>query len=602
MKLEESFYDYYSRELTYLRQQGSQFAQKHPKVAQRLDFTSQVSSDPHVERLLESFAFMAARLQQDIDQQYPRLTNALLGILYPQFINPLPSLSIAEFNFSPQKGKLSSTHTIQRETKLFVTNPEGETCRFQTCYDVSLRPIEVKAAEVIFSATQPDCLPYLTSNRALKLTLKSFNQGFKSIGLTDLRFFLEGSRLFKNSLYEGLFAQENTVVIQNTSSNPFLIALPAGSLKQVGFKPHESVVPYPKHAHPGYRFLFEYFHFPEKFYFFDIDPIVLPDETSELTIFISLADSFTYKANAITAGNFRLHCSPIINLFNKTSEPIRLDYQRHEYRLIGDLKHEKTTEIHSISQVQTTLEGTSLIRNFKPYFSYDHLKQHDQACFWNARRVPALNNHLGGTDIFLSFVDQNMDPAIPTTQNVFAQLLCTNRALAPEFSAGTLLQPEQENPAAQIICLYRPTLPYYPSTEASSQWRFISQLSLNYLALSNDAVSLQALKEIIQLYAGEQDSSVLPELETIHSLKTKSVMRRFGLDAWRGFVSGTHIQLIIDLEKDVQKNTFLFASVLNHFFALFASVNSFTQLELYQHNNKGSWKTWPPMSGSKPLL
>ncbi|MGI4851445.1 MAG: type VI secretion system baseplate subunit TssF [Janthinobacterium lividum] len=236
MKVEESFYDYYSRELMYLRQQGMQFAHKHPKVAQRLDFTAQISSDPHVERLLESFAFMTARLQQDIDQQYPRLTNALLGILYPQFINPLPSLSIAEFTFSSQKGKLSDTHIVPRTTKLFVTNPEGETCRFQTCYDVALRPIEVQAAEVILSAAEPECLPYLSTTRALKLTLKSVNQGFKSMNLTDLRFFLEGSRLFKNSLYEALFAQEGSVVIQSKSVKPFLISLPTGSLKHSWFQ------------------------------------------------------------------------------------------------------------------------------------------------------------------------------------------------------------------------------------------------------------------------------------------------------------------------------------------------------------------------------
>ncbi|MGI4851444.1 MAG: type VI secretion system baseplate subunit TssF [Janthinobacterium lividum] len=361
-------------------------------------------------------------------------------------------------------------------------------------------------------------------------------------------------------------------------------------------------MPYPEHAHPGYRFLFEYFHFAEKFYFFDIDPIDLPEETSDITLYISLADSFTFKANAITAGNFRLNCTPIVNLFTKTSEPIRLNHQTHEYRLIGDLKHEKTTEIHSITQVQATVKGTTLTEVFKPYFSYDHQKHNDQGCFWNARRVPAVNYHLGGGDIFLSLVDQNMDPTVPANQTIFAQLLCTNRTLASEFSAGTLLQPEQENPAAQIVCLYRPTPQYYPSTEASSQWKLISQLSLNHLSLSNDTLSLQALKEIIQLYAGGQNSNTLPELETISRLETKTVMRRFGQDAWRGFISGTHIRLTVNLEKDVQKNTFLFSSVLNHFFALFASVNSFTQLELYQHNNKGSWKTWSPMSGSKPLL
>ena len=194
-----------------------------------------------------------------------------------------------------------------------------------------------------------------------------------------------------------------------------------------------------------------------------------------------------------------------------------------------------------------------------------------------------------------------MNPHAPPTHTLFANVSCTNRFLAHEIPVESVLEPEKENPAAQIVCLHRPTLQYYPATEGTSQWRLVSQLSLNHLSLSNASTSLLALKEIVQLYADAQTSGSLPELDAILKMQTSSVIRRFGIDAWRGFVTGTHIQLTADREKDVQKNLFLFTSVLNHFFALFASVNSFTELALYNQNHE-VWKTWHPMAGNQPLL
>jgi type VI secretion system protein ImpG len=600
----EPFYDYYSRELTYLRHQGAQFAKKYPQVAQRLDFTLQESSDPHVERLLESFAYLTARLQRDIDDQFPRLTNALLSILYPQFVCCVPSLSIAEFVLSPDKGKLSDLYAIPKGTPLFINTNESETCRFQTCYDIVLGPYELVSAEIITPSSHLSCASMLASPRALKLCLRSFGEGFKRMNLKSLRFFLEGSRLFKNSMYEGLFAQETKIValLGDPEAPDAVYELPSGSLSQVGFKPHESVIPYPGHAHPGYRLMFEYFHFPEKFYFFDIENIFLPQEARMLTFFISLSDAFTFKATDITAQHFRLHCSPVVNLFSKISEPVRLNHRVHEYRLIADLKHEKTTEIHSISEVKATVDGSSRLETFDPYFSYSHQTSREKSAFWISRRMPSLNPDFGGTDVFLSFIDQHMDPHLPPAHTAFAHILCTNRFLAHEIPVEALLEPERENPAARIVCLYRPTLQYYPTSEGTSQWRLISQLGLNHLSLSNDHTSLLALKEIVHLYADAQASGSLPELDAILKMETSSVMRRFGLDAWRGFIAGTRIRLTVDPERNTQKDLFLFASVLNHFFSLFAGINSFTELELYNQNSNEVWKTWHPIAGSKPLL
>ena len=599
-----SFYDYYSRELTYLRQQGKLFAQKYPKVAQRLDFTAQESSDPHVERLLESFAYLTARLQKDIDDQFPRLTNGLLELLYPQFSHPLPSLSVAEFQVSPHKGKISEFHVIPRGTPLFIQTHEGTPCRFQTCYDVYLGPCHLVSAEILRASSDFPAASFFRSSRVLKLHLRSFAGGFKRLNLGSLRFFLEGSRLLKNSLCEGLFAQDATLAVTLGDPNhpEAVYELPARTLVHTGFKENEAVIPYPGHGHPGYRLMFEYFHFLEKFYFFTLENIFLPHDTQDITFYISLSERFSLKETEVSASNFKLHCTPIVNIFSKTSEPLRLDYRTHEYRLIPDVKEEKSLEIHSVAEVKAVREGSSQVETFYPYFSYGVHGNEKGKSFWISRRIPSTTPELGGTDVFLSFVDAHLDPSIPSERTVYATLLCTNRSLAHEIPVGAFLQPEKENPAAQIVCLQKPTLQYYPSTEGTSQWRLISHLNLNHLALSQGQESLEALREIIKLYGDLYTLGSFSELEALLDLKTSSVMRRFGKDAWRGFVSGTRIELTVDAEKDVQRNLFVFSSVLNHFFGLFASINSFTELTLYHSPTHEVWKTWQPLTGSKPLL
>ncbi len=137
---------YYERELTFLRQMGTQFAEKYPKVASRLMLEPGKCEDPHVERLLEAFAFLAARVHLKIDDDFPEITAVLLGIVYPHFIRPIPSMSIVEFQLDVEQGKLTTGLKIPKETILYSRAVGGVPCKFRTCYDTTLCPLTVTAA------------------------------------------------------------------------------------------------------------------------------------------------------------------------------------------------------------------------------------------------------------------------------------------------------------------------------------------------------------------------------------------------------------------------------------------------------------------------
>jgi type VI secretion system protein ImpG len=605
MAEQKYFFDYFQREMAYLRHEGARFAEHYPKVARRLDFSNVESADPHVERLLQSFAFLTARLQKDADDLFPRIANALLETLYPQFIAPLPSSTIAKMDVADAKGKLTSRFKIAKGTELFAHALEGGICRFQTTSDIDLYPLMVKEIDLVSTLDLPKGLGSFTQHRVLRLNLMSLAGSITDIDLQNLRFHIAGDPIIQNKIYEALFLSEPRCAV---SFGPMLqptrmIPAQENLLSSVGFAPEEAMLPYPDHAHPGYRLLQEYFAYPQKFMFVDVNARSFKSEQKELTLYIELADEVGLEAKDISSQLLQLGCVPLINLFHKISEPLRIDHKRLEYRLTADQRREETTEIHSIKQILGIYEGQRDPYLFTPYFSYKHAEvTHEQNKFWHARRKFSRNFKGLGDDIFLSFVDYDFDPAVPGTQSVYAELLCTNRWMAANMPARTELQSDASLPSAKIYCLDRPTQQKYPNRETASQWRLISHLALGHLSLTDSKVSINILKELIQQYGNFGDEQVIPELNIIQDFQAERITQRLGYEAWRGFVQGTRFELTFIEGASRDTSEFLFANILNHVLPQFASINSFTQLAIKKKNLKGIWKEWAPRSGNKALI
>ncbi|MFN7709474.1 MAG: type VI secretion system baseplate subunit TssF [Holosporales bacterium] len=597
---DSNFIDYYQRELSYLRHSGARFAKDYPKVAKRLDLSNVASSDPHVERLLESFAFLTARLQRDIDDIYPRISTALLEVLYPQLTRPLPSTVMICFDHIKGKGKLTEVTTIPRGTALFTRSDRDEICRFMTSYDVDVAPMTLSDAQLMTgNDLEPRLSQLMGGTAVIRLTLKSTAGPFSTQNLSHLRLYLNGMSAQQNQLYEALLAGSRTVVLETDGD---LKPIEEG-LSPVGFEEEEALLPYDPVAHPAYRLIQEYFLFPQKFMFLDIHGLENLGAHQEAYVYLNLDGRTTLNAKDIGPETFRLGCTPAVNLFSQVSEPIRLDERRHEYRLVADQRREKTTEVHSIKRVYTTQEGETKVRSIAPYFSYTQQQlERDENAYWMARRTPALREDLAGSDMYLSLVDLDFNPQLPATKTLYAELLCTNRDLAHAITAGTSFDGEGALPACTITSLTPATLTLYPSMEGASQWRLISHLSLNHLSLSRDPKSLEALKEILMHYGSIAEDNAYKEINGIVAMDVTPTSRRVLNEAWRGFVSGHKVKLTFDLSTSQDSSPYLFASLLNHFFNLYAAANSFVELEVYRANHEGVWRTWQPRIGSRQLL
>lgn len=601
----EALFAAFERELMYLRNEGAEFARAYPRVAARLDFNGHESRDPHTERLLESFAFLTARIQRTLDADFPLIPSALLDTLYPALTAPSPSAAVAHFDVDPDQARAALGFALPDNVSLYAeSRADSLTCRFRTCYPLDLWPIEVVGQEL----TQPERYPALArlgGTAVYRLRLRT--QGtltFADVRPDQLRLFLDAEPALAGGLYGTLLNHALAVVVSGPDGSGEPTVLPADRVRPVGFGTDEDLLRFPAQAHQGYRLIREYFVFPQKFLFLEVDGLSGWPSGSEAELLFVL-DRVPERADRLDRVTVRLNCAPIINLFPKTSEPVRLDQTQSEYRLLPDSRWERATEIHSIQKVSAVMNAADESALVRPFFSYDHQSvRTGPACFWIARRRPSARADMPGSDIWLSFVDLAMDPALPPTRTVFAHTLCTNRGVAEQLPPGTALNLEVDAPVRQVQCLMRPTAQIPAPEQGETLWRLVSALALNHLSLADDGdgAALRALREILILYGHGAGAGVQQQAGGLYSLSSRPVVRRAGVEAWRGFVRGTEVTLTIDESQFAGGSAYLLASVLDRFLALYARVNSFTQLVLKSRQREGVWKRWPARVGERNIL
>lgn len=581
---------HYFEELSWLRSMGARFAGAHPDVASRLELNGNVCPDPHVERLIESFAFLTARIQSGLAADFPEIAAQLLQTLYPHYLNPIPSMTIVRFD-----PKRDAPATIPRNTQLFVPASEGDVIRFRTSYAVDLWPLRVEEARVIdgFDFHYPANRRRAPS--VLRLSLTALGPPFEELGLDTLRLFLKNEAVV-NRLYPLLLGGDRHRVAVTE----------AGSLKipnddylevaPVGFEQDEDVIHFPRISHPAYRLLQEYFAFEQKFHFIDIKGLRgrLRGTSADL---LFLLDAEPPAHSVLHRDDFVPGCTPAVNLFNRVSEPVRVNQRTIEHRLVPDHRRKSSTTIHSIVSISGSSNAAQTSREYAPFYSFTHhMARAGQTAFWHARR--------DGDDVFLSFHDDDFDPAMPADEIVYAHLLCTNGHRAAELEAGAGLQTDQDLAVADITAIRKPTRLIAPPHGGELLWRLVSHLSLNYLSIgdgdSNEA-ALRALREILLLYCPPEAHAQRRRIEGINRVSSRKVTERVE-QSWNGFARGTEISLVVDPAL-VDDNVFLFASVLSHFFALHASINSFSRLVVRRDDpNDTKGIQWPVMTGGKAVL
>ncbi len=408
---------YYERELDYLRKSAVQFAEKHPKVASRLVLEPTKCEDPHVERLLEAFALLAARVHLKMDDEFPEITQALLTVVYPQLIRPLPSMSVVEFQLDPEKGKLTSGLKIDRHSPLYSKPVGGVPCTFRTCYDTTLWPLTVAAAEWRAPSRLQPAVKTNDSAWAIRLELRCAQDvTFQALKIDQLRFYLDGESGLVNILYELLFQPSQS----HRGKGPYrgIKARPGNAARLSaeccrlcpgpGNGPLCALLVRRSSAADGVLRLSGEVLFCRSDWsgsnrrgrFQECRRSRLPHSQVE-------GDGRIQRLELeLSKKTFRLGCSPVVNLFPQVAEPIQLDLRKYEYTVTPDVRRPYSMEVFSIDEVGSIDSTTQKITTYEPFYSLRHAAQKDdRACFWLARRRASSRPGDEGTEVSLSLVD-----------------------------------------------------------------------------------------------------------------------------------------------------------------------------------------------------
>jgi len=617
---------HYNRELQHLRGLGAEFAAEFPKIAGRIGLNGFECADPYVERLLEGFAFLAARVQLKLDDEFPTFTQHLLELVYPHYLAPTPSMAIVELQPDLAEGSLAEGYRVPRGTSLRSQLGDGQTaCEFRTAQETVLWPLEISEAEY-FRVPGPIAktdLPILKGAKAgIRLRLQSTaGMQLQNIKLDRLVLYLQGADEIPYLLYELLTAQPHGLLAQPTArSRERLRTLSEGAIKPLGFSEEEALLPPAAPSFNGYRNLHEYFAFPERYLFVEIGGLSTAFrqvEENALDLIVLLPSPARQLDGNLGRDNFALHCTPAINLFPKRCDRIHIDKGGPEYHVVPDRSCPMDFEVYRINSVTGHGASAAVSRDFQPFYgTTDIAAGDDNAAYYSIHRMPrrqsSRQRRTGprssylGSEVYLNLIDPARAPWSTELRQLGITSLCTNRDLPLQMPIGvgnTDFFLDSGAPVISARTRSGPTIPAPSAAHGDTAWRLISHLSLNYLSIANTdgGSGAKALRQLLSLYADLTNATHRHQIEGIRNIRSQPIVRR--LPGARPLTYARGIELSLDCDESAFEGSgiFLLGAVLERFFARYASINGFTETVL-SSTTRGELKRWPATIGQRPVL
>jgi type VI secretion system protein ImpG len=606
----EELLPYYEQELALFGRHAKDFAQLYPKIASRLLMSGEAVEDPHIERLIQAFSLIAARINKKLNDGYGDFTASLFEVLYPDYLRPFPSCSIAAMDTGQRLNQLTEPVFAERGTMLQSKAIRGVHCRFRTVYPVRLLPIEL--TQLKFNSVIPDEFSG-KFNASIKLSFHSLTDGFdwQHIINEPLRLFMDTDASSVARLREVLLDNKHACRMTLGNQHQTFAQTP---FKQVGFQSNESILPKEPRAQQAYRLITEYFAFPEKFNFVDLDlhglkP--LANSTSktlsvELFFKLDLTDMTQLKAfEQLHKSHLRLFCTPVVNLFKRPAEPIRINHQQREYPLIVDVRQPSSYEIYSIDRVHHVRETPNgqTVLEIHPFYSLNHHQSSAKNHYYHMVRDSLIASNNPGFECQVMMMDRTFNPSEIQIEVLSVDITCTNRQLASQLpygqQGGDLFQ-EQSGAFRQVQLLRKPTTSYRFDHAGEGRWRLVSHLSLNALSFAQEDAAL--LREMFTLYDLPQTNHNRKQIEGLAWVKSTPTTTRIAAHPYPLFVRGLEIQIGLHEDHFIGTGMWLLGDLLSHVMGLQVGLNSFVQVVLKSADHSRELRRCPPRNGLRALV
>lgn len=616
--------DYYNQELSYLRESGLEFSERFPKIASRLGLHESEITDPYVERLLEGFSFLTARIRLKMDAEFPKFSQRLLEVVSPNYLAPTPSMCVVQFQPGDTVSHEGSSFHVPRGSRLREpAQPTRKTqCEFRTAHALDLLPLQVKDAG--FSSVPTGLYkrlkaPQRQARSALRLSFKfDIADGKKPFGLAELPVYINADSRLSSHLYEIIMAHTVGIAIRTTAESdaPWQV-LPKDALSPVGFAENESLLPTSVKGFSGHRLLHEYFAFPARFNFFKIhslDALATDGEfPASFEVMILLDHDTSEFEQLVDRENFCLNCTPVVNLIEMRSDRVPVSPGSNEYHLVPDRTRPLDYEVFSVNAAEGFGRDNAVEAEFRPFYSSIATDKSSHASYFSVRREPRAQSSLGhskgprstyiGSEVFLSLVDQNEAPFSNSLRQLGVDITATNRdlPLLVKVGSGRDLVSVSSLPVAGIRILHGPSRPVPAIPDGEINWRLINQLSLNYRMLSEVSAdeTTGLLATLLSAYKPLGDPAIAKHAQSILAVSVKAVTRRLPGNGPLTFGRGVLIDVTVDESLFSGASAYLFGSVLDQYLSRHVSINSFTEFRL-NSAQRGLVSQWAPRFGSRP--
>ncbi|MEB6478223.1 type VI secretion system baseplate subunit TssF [Acinetobacter vivianii] len=600
----EQLLPYYEKQLQEFGQQSREFAQKYPKIAQRLSLNQEQIDDPHIERLIQAFSLIAARIDKKLEDSYDVFTHSLFEVMFPQYLRHFPACTVVSFEDINKLKQLTAAHIIPQKTALKSRSFKGVQCEFNTTNDVRLLPISLTQLEF---QTSPSTHMHLNQNATLSLKFEIFNDAQKWMLDEKLPIYLDAISNFPLQVLDSIFRKDTGFALRVGPrvveiSNPFEV---------MGFTEQESLLPIDQHTHHAYRLLMEYFCFPEKFNYLNLDLSRLKgllNQQNQFEILIHLKLNLNDQAvvrnySELNIANFKLFTTPAINLFEKQAEPQKISHTQLQYPLITDAHHPELYQVYSVIEMNMVREKTNQEQTHLPvlpFFAMSHYQNDKVQFFYSLNYVPAQNKT---TQMGYSIVSKHLKPYEIKSDFISTRLLCSNGDLPHEAlsQSNNILNLNDSSLARRALILKRPTSPFHFDKNKNEQWRIISHLSLNTLALmKGDALS--HVKELLALYNLPHSKENILLIDALKQLSFSTTNKLVNSKPFPMFIRGVKAELAVNKSVFRGHSLYIFSQLLSHIFNLKVQINSFVDVVVKDSLNQQEIYQCVQNVGGKTLL
>lgn len=617
--------EYYNNELTYLREAGAKFAEHYPKIASRLTLNEAEVADPYVERLLEGFSFLTARIKLKMDAEFPRFIQRLIEVTYPNYLAPTPSMCIVRFSPGELVRNQRSSYFVSKGTRLRSHPiPGASCCEFRTAHEVELLPLKITQVK----ARPIDSELKLLHAHDKKTALSGLHLCFTlSIPLEDnqlnndkISVHLCGDLQLASQLYEAILGHNVGIAMRalddSTDTSWHFDQL---GISSIGFDENEALLPYEDQSFQGYRLLHEYFALPGRFHFFSLNNIKRflskRPKCREFEVVILLDQNNTQLEKKVDINQFSLFCTPAINLISMRADRVPIAGNNNEFHVVPDKENPLDYEVYSVNAAEGFDRDHRMQRQFRPFYGTYADDRNNHGAYFSIRREPRIASEsivkngarstYQGSEVFISLVDQQDAPYSYELRQLGVDLLATNRDLPLLISTGTEqdLRPVSSLPVEGVRIISGPTRPVAAIDEGQMHWRFISHLNLSYQSLAHpDAEqSAKKLRELLGLYTALGDANLGRYSQALIKCNLNPITRRMPGKGPLVFGRGTAIKIEVDEIPFAGISPYLFGAVLERYLARNASINSFTEMQLIS-TQRGLIAHWPAQFGERGNL